>query len=210
MTAPPLILLVPEPGCLPGSEPATCPRTLPAGRKFTPASTSETGRKSWAGPETPPLTLFLPVGPSNLTVSDHELSAFASCMGDTVRRACTAPATQEASGLGDEKAAARGATTADASPTHAKHPWMNYLNSRETYRSSDPVVPLLSLAVACTSSPLPERMRAPQQASSGTSFGRNSDTAVDRSVSQAAPISDIALKKTPKDPTVPAGEDADI
>ena len=48
-----------------GSEPATCPRTLRAGRKFTPASTSEKGRKSSAGPEPlpPPLTLVEPVGP---------------------------------------------------------------------------------------------------------------------------------------------------
>ena len=209
MTAPPLILLVPEPGCLPGSEPATCPRTLPADRKFTPASTSETGRKSSAGPETPPLTLFLPVGPCNLTVSDHEMSAFASCMGDTVRRACTAPATQEASGQGDEKAAARGATTADASPTHAKHPWMNYLNSRETHRSSDPVIPLLSLAVACTSSPLPERMplskhlqeRAPDETRTPQSTDQSRKLHLSRTSHS---------RKPPKDPTVPAGEDADI
>ena len=58
-----LTCLVPVPGCLLGSKPATCPRTPPAGRKFTPASTSETGRKSSAGPETPPLELLLPVGP---------------------------------------------------------------------------------------------------------------------------------------------------
>ena len=63
VTTLPLTCLVPVPGCLPGSEPATCPRTRPAGRKFTPASTSETGRKSSAGPETPPLVHLLPVGP---------------------------------------------------------------------------------------------------------------------------------------------------
>ena len=39
------------------------PGTKPAGRKFTPASTSETGRKSSAGLETPPLTLLVPVEP---------------------------------------------------------------------------------------------------------------------------------------------------
>ena len=55
VTTLPLFVLVPVPGCLPGSEPATCPRTRPAGRKFTPASTSGTGRKSSARPETPPL-----------------------------------------------------------------------------------------------------------------------------------------------------------
>ena len=64
VTTLPLLVLVPVPGCLPGSEPATCPRTPPAGRKFTPASTSETGRKSSAGPETKPLVLLLPFGPS--------------------------------------------------------------------------------------------------------------------------------------------------
>ena len=57
VTTPTLSRLVPVPGCLLGSEPTTCPRTQPAGRKFTPASTSETGRKSSAGPETPPLEL---------------------------------------------------------------------------------------------------------------------------------------------------------
>ena len=46
--------------------------------KFTPASTSETGRKSSAGPETPPLTLFVPVGPCTPPVSEHELP-HASC-----------------------------------------------------------------------------------------------------------------------------------
>ena len=35
-------LLVPMSGCLPGSGPATCLRTPPACRKFTPASTSKT------------------------------------------------------------------------------------------------------------------------------------------------------------------------
>ena len=54
VTAPPLTCLVPVPGCLLRSGPATCPRTPPAGRTFTSASTSETGRKSSAGPETPP------------------------------------------------------------------------------------------------------------------------------------------------------------
>ena len=68
-----LTCLVPVPCCLLGSEPATCPRTTPAGRKITPASTSETGRKSSAGPEPPPLTLLVPVGPCAPTVSDHEL-----------------------------------------------------------------------------------------------------------------------------------------
>ena len=62
---------------------------------------------------------FFFVGPCNLTVSDHELCAFAHAWGDTVRRACTAPATQEAGGQGDEKAAARGATAAGAGKTHA-------------------------------------------------------------------------------------------
>ena len=59
VTAPSLTCLVPVPGCLLGSEPATCLRTPPASRKFTPASTSETGRKSSAGPETPPLEPLL-------------------------------------------------------------------------------------------------------------------------------------------------------
>ena len=113
VSAPPLCLLVPVPGCFLGSEPATCLRTPPAGREFTPASTSETGRKSPAGPETLLLTLFVPVGPCTLTVSDHELCAYASCMGVTVQRACTAPATQAASGQGDEQ------TEAGADPTHA-------------------------------------------------------------------------------------------
>ena len=36
-----------------GSEPATCPRTPPASRRFAPASTSETGRKSSAGTSFP-------------------------------------------------------------------------------------------------------------------------------------------------------------
>ena len=63
VTAPSLTRLVPVPGCLLGMEPATCPRTPPAGRKFTPASTSETGSKSSAGLETPPLVHLLPVGP---------------------------------------------------------------------------------------------------------------------------------------------------
>ena len=63
VTAPSLSRLVPVPGCLLGMEPATCSRTQPAGRKFTPASTSGTGRKSSAGPETPPLVHLLPVGP---------------------------------------------------------------------------------------------------------------------------------------------------
>ena len=79
MTTLPLTLLVPVPGCLPRSGPATCTRTPPAGRKFTLASNSETGRKSSAGPETPPLTHLVPVGPCNLTVSDHELE----CKGET-------------------------------------------------------------------------------------------------------------------------------
>ena len=87
-STPPLTCLVPVPGCLLGSEPATCPRTPPAGRKFTPASTSETGRKSSAGPETPPLVHLLPVGPVTLPVSDHELRA--SCMG--VKHACATAA----------------------------------------------------------------------------------------------------------------------
>ena len=80
VTTPSLTRLVPVPGCLLGSEPATCPRTPPAGRKFTPASTSETGRKSSAGLETPPLVHLLPVGPF-LTVSDHELE-HASCTSE--------------------------------------------------------------------------------------------------------------------------------
>ena len=63
VTAPSLCLLVSVPGCQPRSEPATCSRTLPAGRKFTPASTSETGSNSSASRETPPLTLFVAVGP---------------------------------------------------------------------------------------------------------------------------------------------------
>ena len=63
VTAHSLTRLGPVPGCLLGMEPATCPRTTPAGRKFTPASTSVTGSKSSAGLETPPLTLFVPVGP---------------------------------------------------------------------------------------------------------------------------------------------------
>ena len=46
MTTLPLLVLVPVPGCLPGSEPTTYLRTPPADRKFTPASTSETRRKS--------------------------------------------------------------------------------------------------------------------------------------------------------------------
>ena len=58
MTAPPLALLVPVLGCLPGSEPATCPRTQLAGRNFTPASTTETERKSSAGPEPPTFDPF--------------------------------------------------------------------------------------------------------------------------------------------------------
>ena len=74
MTAPPLTCLVPVPGCLLGCEPATCPRTPPARRKLTPAATSATGRKYSAGPEAPPLTLFVPVGHCTLPVSDHELS----------------------------------------------------------------------------------------------------------------------------------------
>ena len=45
VTAPHLTRLVPLPGCLLGSEPATCPRTPPAGRKFTSAATSATGRQ---------------------------------------------------------------------------------------------------------------------------------------------------------------------
>ena len=61
------------PGCLLGIEPATCLRTQPAGRTFTPFSTSETGSKSSAGSETPPLVHLLPVGPCALPVSDHEL-----------------------------------------------------------------------------------------------------------------------------------------
>ena len=59
VTAPSLTHQVPVPGCLLGIEPATCSRTPPAGRRLTPASTSETGRKSSARPETPPLTLFV-------------------------------------------------------------------------------------------------------------------------------------------------------
>ena len=57
VTAPPLPGLVPVPGCLLGSEPATCLRTPPASRRFTPAS-----------------PLLVPVGSCALTVSDHELS----------------------------------------------------------------------------------------------------------------------------------------
>ena len=63
VTTLPLSCLVPAPGSILGSEPATCPRTPPAGRNFTPASISETGRKSSAGLETPALELLLPVGP---------------------------------------------------------------------------------------------------------------------------------------------------
>ena len=63
MTTLPLLDLVPVPGCFLGSEPATCLRTQPASRKFTPASTSGTGRKSSAGPEPPPLELLLPWDP---------------------------------------------------------------------------------------------------------------------------------------------------
>ena len=48
VSTPTMCCLVPVPGCLLGSEPATCPRTPLSGRKFTPASTSETGRKSSA------------------------------------------------------------------------------------------------------------------------------------------------------------------
>ena len=62
VSTPLLNSLVPVPGGLPGSEPATCPRTPPAGRKFTPASTSVTGSNSSAGPETPPLVHNVPVG----------------------------------------------------------------------------------------------------------------------------------------------------
>ena len=76
VTTLPLLVLLPVPGCLVGSEPATCQRTQPARRKFTPASTSETGRKSSAGPEIPPLELLLLLlGTCNLTVFDHELCA---------------------------------------------------------------------------------------------------------------------------------------
>ena len=63
VSTPTLCRLVPVPGCFLGSEPATCPRTPPAGRKFTPVSTSETGSKSSAGPETPPLVHLLHVRP---------------------------------------------------------------------------------------------------------------------------------------------------
>ena len=101
VTAPSLTRLVPVPGCLLGSEPATCPRTPPAGRKFTPASTSETGRISSAGPETPPLVLLLPVGLLTLPVSDHELCA--TCMG--VERACATTA-RDAGAEADEEAVA--------------------------------------------------------------------------------------------------------
>ena len=73
VTAPSLTPLVPVPGCLLGSEPATCPNTLPAGRKFTPVSTSATGSNSSAGPVTPPFTLLLSLGPCELTVSELEL-----------------------------------------------------------------------------------------------------------------------------------------
>ena len=102
VTTLPLLVLVPVPGCLPGSEPATCPRTRPAGRKLTPASTSGTGRKSSAGPETPPLVHLLPVGPCDLTVSDHELCA--SCMG--VECACATAADTEEDETGQTRAAA--------------------------------------------------------------------------------------------------------
>ena len=150
-----LALLVPVPGCLLGSEPATCPRTQPAGRKFTPASTSETGSNSPAGPETPPLTLFVPVGPCMLPVSDHELCAFKACMDVTVRRACTAPATQEASGQEDEEAVADGAA-AVAGTTHATSmdefdELMGMDNDDpETITSRNSMIPSLSSAVACS------------------------------------------------------------
>ena len=94
VTTLPLLVLVPVPGCLPGSEPATCSRIRPASRKFTPASTSETGRKSSAGPEPPPLVHLLPVGPC-LTVSDHELE-HASCTCEP--RACMHNPTAEDEG----------------------------------------------------------------------------------------------------------------
>ena len=79
VTAPLLTCLVPVPGCLLGSEPATCPR-IPAGRaKIYPLPPPlRQDANSSAGPETPPLTLFVPVGPCTLTVSDHELG-HASC-----------------------------------------------------------------------------------------------------------------------------------
>ena len=63
MTTLPLTCLVPVPGCFLGRELATCLRPPPASRKFTPASTSETGRKSSVGLETPPLVPLIPVGP---------------------------------------------------------------------------------------------------------------------------------------------------
>ena len=63
VTTLPLTCLVPVPGCFLGSEPATCPLATLAGRKFTPAATFATGRKSSAGPETPPLTLLVPRDP---------------------------------------------------------------------------------------------------------------------------------------------------
>ena len=63
VTTPPPPSLVPVPGCQPGSEPATCPRTPPAGRQNLPLPPPLTGRKSSAGPETPPLVLILPWDP---------------------------------------------------------------------------------------------------------------------------------------------------
>ena len=100
VSTPPLNSLVPVPGCLTGSEPATCSRTPPAGRKLTPAATSATGRKSSAGPETPPLVPLLRVGPCNLTVSDHELCA--QCMGE--ERACATTTARDAGEKADEEA----------------------------------------------------------------------------------------------------------
>ena len=109
----PLPVLVPKPGCLPGSEPATCPHTRPAGRKFTPASTSGTGRKSSAGPETPPLVHLLAVGPCYLTVSDHELRASPSDGLDT-------PSLEPLLSLGHWKRTQR-----EATPLHALAPTMH-------------------------------------------------------------------------------------
>ena len=63
VTAPLLTLLVPVPGCPQGSEPATCPRTPPAGRKFTTAPTSETGCISSAFRKP---HLWYPMGPYTL------------------------------------------------------------------------------------------------------------------------------------------------
>ena len=172
VTAPPLTCLVPVPGCLLRSEPAYCSRTPPAGRKFTPAPTSETGpsetgRKSSAGPETPPLVLLLPVGPCTLPVSDHGLE-HASCRIEV----CTCATTADTAGSEEPRQTRADAVAAERATRRAhaddNDPRLDEFKdgTSDSDNREDPMIPSLSPAVSRAVRAPPESRRTPIQAPS--------------------------------------------